>query len=512
MTDSPDAYQEIPYESRSYPQSHPASLAVIATLFGMQPRNPDGARVLEIGCAGGGNLLPIAASYPGSHFLGIDLSPRQIAEARAGVEALKLKNIEFKAMSLENFEAPPGSFDYIIAHGVYSWVTAPVRERLMALCSRLLAPMGVAYISFNTLPGSGTRAALREMVKFHTKHDSTIREQVRHARSFLTFMESVLRDREDAYARSMTEELAQMASGGDFYIAHEILEETNEPCYFHEFMSHAQRHGLQFLGEAEIRTMSNSAFPASVRADLREMCSSVEEAEQYADFVRDRAFRQTLLCRAAVPLKRGISPALVPQFHFASLLEPVDGAGGAGTGTVSNSHPDPNPGSHPGSGSNAAGQFRDADGLVIQVRDPLTSAALLELRAVWPQSLPFAGLLRKACVRAAVPADSRPAAATLANSLLKCYSASRGVEFHPHPQVFLTTVPDFPKASPVSRWQAGRHPLVTSRRHENVLLSPMESALLTELDGTRGLAALEAEFGDIRPILERFAQSALLIP
>ena len=490
MSDPSDPYGEISYGSSAYPQSHPDNLAVIATLFGMQPRPLDTARVLEIGCAGGGNLLPLAAAWPGSQFVGIDLSPRHIEEAQAGVAALQLTNITFHAMSLEDVGSAFGSFDYIIAHGVYSWVTAPVQDQLMALCARLLTPMGVAYLSFNTLPGSAARTTLREMVKFHTRRATCLPERVRQARAFFAFLEAALKDRDDAYARSLREELSQIAGLDDYYIAHEHLEETNDPCYFHEFIDHAQRHGLQFLGEAEIQSMSTAGFPVSVQAGLREMASRVEEAEQYGDFVRNRAFRQTLLCRPEIELKRAISPDLVQRFQFASSLQPMQEEGGAGT--------------------RFAHQFRDEDGRVMEVRDALARAALLELQAVWPVAVAFDELLERASVGAGVPTGPG-SAVILGNTLLKCYSISRGMEFQLCPRGFYPAVSDFPMASPLARWQASRGFRVTNQRHENVLLGPTEKALLERLDGGQNRLDLEVQFKEARPILEHFARVALLV-
>ena len=158
----------------------------------------------------------------------------------------------------------------------------------------LLTPTGVAYVSSNTLPGLNTRNTLRNMVKFHTRQVSGATGWISKACSFFAFLEAAFKVFNDAYARSMAAELLQIANPGDFYLAHEYLEATNDPCYFHDFIDYADRHGLQFLGEAEIRTMSAADFPAPVRADLREMASSIVELEQYGDFVRNRAFRPLL--------------------------------------------------------------------------------------------------------------------------------------------------------------------------------------------------------------------------
>ncbi|MDB6174427.1 MAG: hypothetical protein JWL59_3738 [Chthoniobacteraceae bacterium] len=488
MSASTDPYHAVPYESFSYPQSHPGRLATIATLFAMSPAPLDGARVMEIGCASGGNLLPLAAAYPGSKFVGIDLSERHIADARAGVDALKLGNVQLHAGGLEEVGEMSGSFDYIIAHGIYSWVTAPVREKLMALCKSRLAPSGIAYISYNTFPGSSARAALRNMVRFRTRKLADPVEQISQTRSFFAFVELAMKERNDAYGQSMREEVSEAANSEDFYIAHEYLEETNEPCYFHEFIEIAEQHGLQFLGEAEMQSMSASGFSSSVRSGLQGMAKNMVEAEQYGDFLKNRAFRQTLLCHSGIELKRAISPDRIRDFHVASSAELIGG--------------EVRP--------NTPAQFRDADGVIIQAADPLTKAMLLELREVWPRAIRFTDLLEKTCVRAGLALENRTAVA-LGNCLLACYATSRAIEFQINPPQFCTFVSEFPMATELSRWQAGRSSRVTNLRHENIVLGVVESALLKKLDGLHGIGALEAKFSDARAILNRFAGGALLI-
>ena len=69
-------YDAVPYESKSFPQTHPDRLATLGRLFGMNPAPVTHSRVLELGCAGGGNLIPMAFHLPENDFLGIDLSHR----------------------------------------------------------------------------------------------------------------------------------------------------------------------------------------------------------------------------------------------------------------------------------------------------------------------------------------------------------------------------------------------------------------------------------------------------
>src|SRR5262249_30408638 len=160
-------YDEVPYSSKPFPQTHPDNLATVATLFGMTPPPVERCRVLELGCAAGGNLLPLAAALPGSRFVGIDLSRRQIDDGRPGREALGLRNFRLRHRSILDVGADFGQFDYILCHGVYSWVPAPVQDKILEVCAGHLAPNGVAYVSYNTYPGWHIPGAVRAMMRYH---------------------------------------------------------------------------------------------------------------------------------------------------------------------------------------------------------------------------------------------------------------------------------------------------------------------------------------------------------
>jgi len=488
MSDAAASYDEVPYESFAFPQSHPRHLAAVGALFGLEPQVPGEARVLEIGCAGGGNLLPMAAAHPGGEFVGVEVSPVQAQRMAEDAEALGLRNVRVLCRDVEevSVEELGGAFDYIIAHGVYSWVEAPVQEALLRGCGQWLRPQGVAFVSYNTLPGAALRDALRGMICYHAKRaPGGLRQQVAAAREFLGVLGEALENREEAYARLMMEELALVAQQGDFYLAHEHLEATNEACYFHEFIAQSGRHGLQYLGEAEVQMMATGDLPAGVRQRLRGLAGSVEEAEQYQDFIRNRAFRQTLLCRGEAVLRRSIAPERVQRFHFASSLRPAEGGA-------------------------AAQEWRDAAGSVLEVTHPLARAALAELQAAWPGCVSFAALLSAAARHTGEPAGAAQAA-LLARALLAGWSASRGVEFHLYPPALCPVVSPLPAAPPLVRWQAARGGWITNLRHANVSLGPQERAFLTKVDGTRSDDELAAEHADGREMLERFAQLALLV-
>ena len=107
----------------------------------MNPPPIDNCRVLEIGCASGGNLIPMAVTLPNSYFVGIDFAERQIADGQQVVAALGLTNVRLLAEDVLQITADFGQFDYIIAHGIYSWVPPEVREKFAATVSaKFVAP------------------------------------------------------------------------------------------------------------------------------------------------------------------------------------------------------------------------------------------------------------------------------------------------------------------------------------------------------------------------------------
>src|SRR5579871_3023876 len=147
------SYDEIPYASQPLVRQQPARLAAAALWFGLTAPRASTARVLEIGCASGGHIIPLAALWPEACFIGVDLSPAQIAAGNARIDRLGLRNISLSARSLEAIGVDDGDFDFIVCHGVYSWIPAPLREVLLRTIAERLRPEGVASVSFNVLPG-----------------------------------------------------------------------------------------------------------------------------------------------------------------------------------------------------------------------------------------------------------------------------------------------------------------------------------------------------------------------
>jgi len=475
MTDeSKTSYDEIPYESDPFAQSHPDRLATLGRLFGLSPTPIIQCRVLELGCAAGGNLIPMAFHLPGSEFVGVDLSLRQVELGRQTIHDLELPNIRLEQASILDADRSWGRFDYIICHGVYSWVPKTVQEKILSIASDNLAPQGIAYVSYNTYPGWHMREMIRHMMLYHARQFNEPEKKIEQARALMDFLAGSIPTENNHYGMLLKSELDLIRRCRDSYLFHEHLEEVNAPVYFHQFIESAERHGLQYLGEAEFSTMLTGGFPKETAETLERISRNIISTEQYMDFLRNRFFRQTLLCHQNHPLKRDLSAEDIADLLVASAATPDTETVDLAPGKVHS--------------------FGIPGGRKAGTSHPLTKAALLILRQYWPKAVDLPTLVRDATdlLTEGLAGDVEDVASscqTLAADLLECYSANI-VELHIWQAEFTTQVSERPKASGLAVYQAKRKKTVVNQRHEMISLAPVAKNLIRFLDGRRDRAEL----------------------
>ncbi|HWG47913.1 MAG TPA: methyltransferase regulatory domain-containing protein [Gemmataceae bacterium] len=469
------SYDEIPYPRYSFPQTHPERLAVVAMLLGLTPPPLERCRVLELGCAGGGNLIPMAEDLPQAHFLGIDLSQRQIAEGQRWIAEFGLTNIELRHQSILDFDDAE-KFDYIICHGVYSWVSPEVQDRILALCRKHLHPKGIAFVSWNSLPGWHMRGMIRDMMIYHGRRFTDPRQQVGQARALLDFLVSSVKMDQNPYGQFLRSELEQLRQQPDAYLAHEHLEEHNAPIYLHQFVERAATHNLRYLADTNLWTMEFGQFPTEVGQVLNRLTTDLIQLQQYIDFLKNRTFSQTLLIHIPQQPNYNAVPALVKNFLIAAPLRPDSAS--------------------PNLQSSDFERFQTPSGASASSRYPIVKSALMVLAEQWPQALPF----DEVRVRARAKLSDRPAhdPATigedefrLGEAFLKFFTSVGGLmEFRLLPLRLTAQSGPQPLARPLARWQANSGLQVTNLRHELVTLNEFGRQLLLRLDGKHSLPAL----------------------
>ncbi len=462
-----DPYDAFPYESIAFPETHPNHLAVLGRLLGLETETPATARVLEIGCAGGGNLIPIAQGLPGARCLGIDLSARQIAMARGLVENLGLSNLELRQGDILELDASLGPFDYIIAHGVYSWVPEPVREHLLMLAGRLLTPTGICYVSYNCLPGWRMRGMLRDILRYACRELETPTDRLAAARAALERLRASLQGLETHSARYLLAEIAHLDQVHPSYLLFEYLAEHNRAFLFSDFAADAEQAGLRYLCDTDPRTLFPSTYGEGVDRALAPIEDGLE-LEQWLDFVTNRNFRQSLLCRADADLPEEIG---IDLDRFAGMAFRAD----------------LRPTARPDLRRVKDNPFLTPAGVSLQVSQPLTKALVMELSARYPDSLTLAEILPAAILRVETAGGGGLAQAIDA-CLQELFSlfAHNAVAAQPDPRHQPPPALDRPQVWPLARAQlAGGARRITTLNHTNLDLDAFAAQLIGYLDGTR---------------------------
>ncbi len=468
------SYDSVLYPSYTHPQTHPANLAAIGSLLGLDPAAVSKCRVLELGCGNGSNLAPMAWGFPQSEFVGLDLAARPIARAQEMARAIGLRNLRLMQADLAAIgsNASWGRFDYIIAHGLYSWIPPHVQEKLLALCRTLLSPQGIAFVSYNALPGGHLRNMLREMMLFHVRGFDSAEERITQAQALVQFLAGAT-EGSDEYRAWLKGELECIRAHDDGHLYHDELAERNEPLYFTQFMERAVAHGLQYLAGADFFVMFPNSFSDVTRQTLDRLAANRLLREQYLDFLKCRRFRQTLLCHREAKLSPQPNAASISRFFVSSLAECDVTPADLNPGVVM-SYQTPRRGK-------CATDFA------------LGKAALSILGPIWPMPLAFEELHLEAAERLkhqGIKGSETQSREKLADFLLSLYSAGV-VEFRTEVPVVARKASEKPMASPVARWQAHQGDFVSTLFHIAVKVEDaIGQSLLCWLDGTLDRTAL----------------------
>jgi SAM-dependent methyltransferase len=488
-----DSHNTFAYPGFPYPKTHPDCLASMAILHGLNPAPVEHCRVLEIGCNEGANLIPMAYAIPASEFVGFDLAGLRIERGQERIRELGLRNIRLFQGDLLELGDELGQFDYIVAHGFYAWVPEPVRERMMALCGELLAPDGVAFVSYNAKPGGHLRMMIREMMLDRVKDIEEPQKRVSESIAFLHFLVDS-RPEDDAYRLLIQKQLEEMEKRSPELTFHDWLTDAYHPVSFTEFTEHARRHGLQYLSEAVLPPMSDPWYRSEIRSAVESAAGGDRvKQEQMLDFMRARMFRETLLCRAERVVRRDFPVVHLRQLKLASQ---ASSAPAETTGTMVFTLP--------------AGHSMESNhaGVI---------ALLKELEANWPRPV------------SVVELEPRLAGTGLlldeeGVTLLMRLIAARFVEIHAWSAPVASEVSTHPRASACARLEARTRAFATTLQHGTLKLDdPVLASFLKLLDGTRDrealLDALQGEFPEmsqerlaagIEPTLRLLHQAGML--
>lgn len=482
-------YDTIPYESTPIADAHPYKLAALGHLLKLTPPPPATSRILELGCAEGGTLIPLARLFPDAQLLGLELSAVQTNTGNTLINTLGLRNVRIQCADILDVGSELGQFDYIIAHGVYSWVPAEVQTKMLALCRDLLTPQGLAYISYNVNPGWRLRGALRDMFAYHLRNETAPQKKLAGAYQFIELLEKGLGESPTLMATYLRQELGHLRKARAAYLYHEYLEAVNEPILFTEFLTRLEQHTLRYVCDTELFTLFASSYGASGEAML-EQFADMETIEQYADFLQMRTFRQSVICHASqIPDYEIDLQALDQLAAYSNLSAPTP----------------------PSLRRVCADNFSTVLGKTLPVNHPLTKASLLHLASVYPDAVALPELLAIAQdTLKKNPTDKLAGESNTWRGEMFNLFANSLIGFTTEPRHFPTTLASF-TATPFAHLQAQRSDgFVSTIWSETLALDAFSARLIQLLDGSADKTQLTTQlFTEMKKDNPRLTRNAI---
>ena len=302
LEDLKESYNTVIYVSKAFPNTNINSLQARGRLYGLSPAPLKGARVLELGSSCGGNIIPQALYYPETTFTGIDLSGVQIEHGKALIESMGLTNITLLEKNIMDIDDDFGTFDYIIVHGIWSWVPDIVKDKILSICNRNLSEEGIAFVSYNTYPGWKRLEQLREIMLYSETGapSDTLLDRTVYTKKVLQQIQNLIKkspstNQKGAYK---IKDIDHVLKADDYYIGHEYLESINDPVYVSDFIQHAHAQGCAYIGDENLQSSFISWLYADIQNGIKMLAQDDYIAkEQYYDYVYDTQFRMALLTK-----------------------------------------------------------------------------------------------------------------------------------------------------------------------------------------------------------------------
>ena len=307
-----NTYNELLYKSNPFTYTVPALLEAQGKLFGLTPKDSRKARILELGSSFGGNIITQALYNPEAEFVGVDLTAEQVKKGNEVIEKIGLKNIKLIEKNILDINEDFGKFDYIIVHGVFSWVPDIVKEKIIKICNENLTEEGIAYISYNTYPGWKEADKIREMMLYANKYFPEVSQgdKVQRGKAFISIVAEQMKIYTDVAEKKgdFIKQIEGILNMQDYYVGHEQLENINDPMYLHEFVDMLRKENLQYISDVGLRLSIASVYNDSTIEKLQQLSQGDPVIkEQCLDYILDTKFRRALICKGSQAEKLNFS-------------------------------------------------------------------------------------------------------------------------------------------------------------------------------------------------------------
>lgn len=320
----PDAYlTDTPYTWGYYAELNPVYLNYVCVLGGYPARRLDEPfTYCDLGCGNGVTVAALAQLFPHASFYGVDFNKDHVANGRSLASGAKLSNVSFIEADFTKLEeqALP-AFDYVVMHGVYSWIDPETRDRVRMFLAKSVKPGGVVYVSYDCMPGWAALAPLREMMLQHTR--GLVTDSATKASAGLDFIK-YLRDNKAGFFEDnppLKAFVDEIAAQDIRYVAHEFFGAAIKPYYFREVAGEMRSAGLQYAGSAVMNlNFIDLAAPPEFRALLSKSPTRLDY-ESTGDFVRNQRFRKDVFVNGAPSLSDADQNAALAEIPFGTLVD-----------------------------------------------------------------------------------------------------------------------------------------------------------------------------------------------
>jgi ubiquinone/menaquinone biosynthesis C-methylase UbiE/methyltransferase-like protein len=362
------------FESKPSPERSVARFHMLGQLFGLDTCSPNSSRVLELGCSAGSNLIAHALMFPNSQFLGIDFDSQAIAVAKQRCHELGLRNCTFEEADLTEFDFKSESFDYIICHGLYSWTAPTISSAILEIIGSRLKNNGLAYLSYNTIPGWNTRQKVRELILPLIDRNQSATDQSRQAVEQLNQLLGQKSPSTQFEDMALAEEVNNILSLAPGLIYHELLAEHSRAFPFSEACQNFKENNLQYVFEANLRR-NVVDWPNYAAADRLKWQEHHLALEQNSDQRLNRSFRGSLLCRKDDAVSLPDFKKLLSAAYLRCALVPNEAADFF---------------------SDQPCTFQTPDAGSIKIHNNFNKALLRQLHQCWPESMSYTDLMQLA--------------------------------------------------------------------------------------------------------------------
>lgn len=338
-----DSYDSFLYVSKPFSTTNINNLQAKAKMYGLTPAPIKGARVLELGASCGGNLIPQALYYPEATFTGIDLSSVQVQHGNEIIQSIGLTNVTLLEKDILDIDESFGTFDYIIVHGIWSWVPDIVKDKILNICNVNLSDNGIAYVSYNTYPGWKRLEQLRDIMLYSEKRamDQNLLERTLYTKNVLKMVADTMNSDERSRTQSdyKINNIHRVLNSNDYYVAHEYLETFNDPVYVSEFIDRAQKQGCAYIGDEVLQRSFISCLADDVANNIRTLSNgNYIDKEQFYDYVYDTQFRMSLLTKqsneSAINREETVTVNMLNSLYYLATSSNKEGVPAEWTDTV----------------------------------------------------------------------------------------------------------------------------------------------------------------------------------